>query len=163
MTFNISGITAQADGRLSVVVDFTDKLGRVHRQTALLPKGTDVSVWSEGKIPNIEQGLIEREKAEKLQEFLDSGDWQSITFDFATKKQVALHIIKWAMRQENPNEVLKITPLMDWLKANYAVEQIANYLGISEVQVARVNSRFNALAGIKVALDADKTMIEDIE
>ena len=64
---------------------------------------------------------------------------------WSTEKSIAKTMIYWMMRERDPRIVIYLEPLITYLKTNYTVTQLANFLGITEAQVLKMNNRVNAI------------------
>ena len=64
---------------------------------------------------------------------------------WSTSKRISKRLIRWMMAERDPRIVVMLEPLLDYLKATYTANQMANWLDITVPQVLKMNRRINAV------------------
>lgn len=150
----ITGNSLQKSGRRRVSYEFIDHTGAVHCLHSLdVDAATDVDADLLARVAGIESGLSESEE----QSF--TGNPLTATFKHTNKRKVIRRLLVAAMRDENPKAILRLKPIINWVRANYTGVQIANYLNITIQQTQRLANRFDALVLVQTTLDADGSEI----
>lgn len=150
----VTGNSLQVSGKRRVSYEYTDHVGGVHSLQSLTVEGdADINADMLARIPAIEDGLDESE----MQSF--NGDPLTATFNHTTKKKVIRRMLIEAMKDENPKVILKLKPVIDWIRANYTGVQIANYLNITIQQAQKLATRFDALVLIASTLNTDSVEV----
>jgi len=80
-----------------------------------------------------------------------------------TTKKYVKALLRRAMRERKPDLLLKLEPLINYLRVTYTNTQLANFLDVTTNQLGRINTRYNDLIAIKTTLDVDELRVEDIE
>jgi len=155
----ISNVT-QSDGRVKVTYEFTSDIGeKAYLKELLLDSALDLNADILSRIPQIENSLVEKEKAEIKRDINGGLDPLSVTPKNLTKKALARHLIKEAMRSDKPDSLFALKPLIDFILTR---PDPATYIGVSTLKLNRFKKRYNDLLNIKATLDIDKTRAEEL-
>lgn len=140
----------QVSGKRRVSYEYTTHTGGILNVLSVeVEGGADINADMLSRIPALEGGLIESETN------IFNGDPLTTVFKYTTKKTVIRKMLIKAMQDENPKALLKLKPIIDWVRASYTGAQIANYLEITTQQAQKLATRFDALVLVQSTLDAD--------
>ena len=136
--------------------ELIDDVGAVYCLQAIdLDQSVDVDADLLERVVLFDEGLAESE------ELLFDGDPLTYSFRHTTKAKVIRRMLIRAMKDENPKAILRLKPVVDWVRATYTGAQIASYLNITINQAQKLAARFDALVAVQATLDGDTA--EDFE
>jgi len=161
-----------SDRRLhySIVLEDNDNVQSTHEIGPIVADaGFDASAHANKKAQQLLTGAANDEDNQII-ERVESEDSLTITLNpkWSTSKRIAKKLIRYMMRERDPRIVVALEPLIDYLRANYNANQLANWLDITTQQVLKMNRRINAILDdvgtvkAQMALfDAEQEEIED--
>lgn len=108
---------------------------------------------------NLETKLnAQLERREAFEALEDSSKITSL--NHATPQRVAELILRYVLRTDNIEDVVKAKPLVDYLKANYTAQQLQTATGLTGAQLTKIDSR---VTKAEAYFAAEATALEDRE
>jgi len=152
---------AQGDGRRHLRYKFVDHLGKEHiTPTQIVLAEFDASAAMVTRVSSFDSSLEEREGFD----IFDQSD--PLTFalnpQHSTTPKILKIMVRRLMAERDPYLVIKMEPVIDYLRATYTAPQIATALNITTQQVTNMNSRINAILNNKADLLAADSLLERI-
>lgn len=141
--------TGEEQKRVTYTITIQDNEGinTTHRHGPVLADSSYNPVNEASAIAaSVLEQLQEQEAAETEDQIMEVDVLnRSINPKWTTTKRIVKRLIRKMMREQDPRLVIILEPVIQYLKANYNANQIANFLDITTAQVLRMNRRINAI------------------
>lgn len=154
----------QRDGRSHITERHLDHLGKEYRVNYLASVGEDINSILAIHANQAWDNAVQREIDNFLLRLVDGTlpDPATLVFNYTTRIDVLKALLRWAVKQ-TVVEALKAIPIINYVKANYTVTQIANALGVTTTIVNKIYNRFVTLESIiKPLIDTDTTQVMEV-
>lgn len=139
-------------GQTILRLEFTDHLGEKHRFRRVC--SIDPNAFLLAHVPKVE-ALLSKDELRGVVKRVDNGEDSLVVAlnpIHSTTKEIAKTLIYHMVKARDIGFVLKMEPLIEYIKANFTSNQMQNFLDVTAQQLTRMNIKYNSVISNKADL-----------